>query len=180
MSIKENSTVIVSGYETGRVGEVVSLFSDLDIAIVRFEDGEVSKVALSRLTEFSPQQTEPNKDALLEGAKRISKVDFEAAIAEVTKPDKLNPDAFMVALAGIVGAITISRKLREDLFKDSDVIVMTADHLAEIVWDSCSPKKVSESVNNDIPISKALNISTAISVTLSRIVPILFSESYHD
>lgn len=176
MVIRENSTVkVIGGLYDGKTGKVVKVHDYIDIALVSFDDnGDVGKVPLSALVEVQPQADRivDVKIVIPEGAKKITRADFDKAIVTATRPDFENPGDFMDAIthglaSGIVGGIAANK-----IFGDQDVVVMTRDDLVVALWDGCNPKNVNES--SGFPIAKSLAISTGAIIALKKIVDILF------
>ena len=119
------------------------------------------------------------KTEIPEGAKQISEADFEAALEELTNPEKLlsgksgNP---MVGFTRILTAKLIGDGVKAKIFKDQDVVVMTEGEFSAVLWDACNPVAVDEMVNNKMGAAKTLKVSITAMITLEEIVGILFGE----
>lgn len=180
MAIKENATVkVINGPYVDKIGKLSRVYPEIDMAIVSFEDGEVGKVALSSLVETLSKE-ERDAIEIPEGGRKITKADFDAALAELTNPVKLfsdpdvDPTRLLVvsATAKIVGV-----RVGEELFKDSDVVAITEDRFISLLWAVCDPVKVSEATRNKMIVRNCMPVSLAAMMTLNDIVPILFGGS---
>lgn len=178
MAIQKNATVkAIGGFYDGRVGKVCSIFPEIDTAVVSFDDnGDVGKVSLSALVEIRPQETEP-KTEIPEGAKKISRADFDAAVEKITSPEKMmdfasNP---MVGLTKILTAKIVGDFVRDKIFKDQDVVVMTEDEVILALWDACNPIAVNEmTTGGKTSNRKAVKVAITALISLEEIVDILF------
>mgnify|MGYP003298742051 CR=1 FL=1 len=175
MAIRENSTVeVISGVYKGNTGKVVRIYGNVGVAVVQFNDGSLGKVYTFEVTEILPKETEP-KTEIPEGAKKISRADFDAAIVEATH--SVMTGNYRNPTAGIVGAVTgevVGLDVADRIFKGEDVVVMTEEDLVVALWDGCNPKNVSASVGNLHPVVKCLDVSVAAILSLRKIGRILF------
>lgn len=179
MNIRENVTVnVMSGLYAGMSGKVVKVYSGLNIALVSFDDVDVvGKVSLSSLEVVKPQETaaEP-KPEIPEGAKRISKTDFEETLAVVTDPRRLIEGSDpMFNLSRILSAKIVGESVRDQIFKDQDSVVMTEDDLTVALWNASNPVAVAEKIKNKMPVSKTAKISVVAFSTLMEITEILYA-----
>lgn len=176
MAIKENATVkITGGFYNGKTGKVVNVHSDLDIAIVAIEEVDrLVKIPVAALVEVQPQEKEVETE-ILEGAKKISRADYDAALIETTIAGIggrfKNP---MTGITGAMSAAVVGEFIGLKIFKDSDVVVMTEDQLILDLWEGCNPRRVNEIVDNDMSLSQAMSVSIAAFMTLRKIPGILF------
>lgn len=170
MSIRENTTVkVIGGFHEGRVGKVISTYPSLDVAIVAFDDnGDVGKISLSALVEI--QEKRAVEPEIPEGAKEISRADFDAALIKVTTKSLSKTDNLAGAMTGVV----IGKSIGSEIFKESDVVVITEDQFIGAMWAGCSPEAVNRIVGNDLPIGKAFSVGIAALITLKKIPGILF------
>lgn len=180
MAIKENATVkVINGPYVDKIGKLSRVYPEIDMAIVSFEDGEVGKVTLSSLVETLSKE---ERDAIEvpEGGRKITKADFDSALAELTNPIELfsDPDVdpmrllVMSATTKIVGVY-----LGKELFKDSDVVAITEDRFISLLWEVCSPEKVSESIGNKMILRNCMGVSISAVNTLRDLILILFGGS---
>lgn len=179
MAIHENSKVrVIRGLHDGRTGKVNRIYNDLAIAIVTFDDtGEVGKVGLSSMVEIlAEEKPAPKIEFMPEGAKKISRDEFNDAIRVVTLPDNGEHTDFLRYMTAMI----IGLKIADTIFKDEDVVVMTKDELIVTLWDLCNPKIVNEPVGKEMPISKWATISLSTVVILLDIIPIIFDGSEND
>jgi hypothetical protein len=190
MSIKENDRVRVIKAEgelsplVGAIGEVVRIYElgAGDIAAVRIIPDEpiareiIVKLPVENLEKVTAQTQETE---IPEGAKQISKADFEAALAEITSPEKMlsrnsNP---MVGLTRIMAAHVVGDAMKNELFKDQDVIVVTEGEFIVALWNACNPVSVNGMIDNKMSVRKIVDVSLTAILTLQEIVPILFGGS---
>lgn len=176
MAIHENATVrVIDGSKKFETGKVAHVYDALGIAIVQFENGDLGKVALASLVEIEPQENREIKSEIPEGAKKISRADFDAAVDEATVSviggNYRNPEAGLVG--ALVGSI-VGRDAGDKIFKDQDVVVITEEDLVVALWDACNPKCVSASVDNRHSIVDCLDVSVAAILSLRKIGRILF------
>ena len=178
MNIRENATIKVhSGYYAGMTGKVDRIYPSLNMAIVSFDDVDVvGKVSLSSLEVVKPQETaaEP-KSEIPEGAKRISKGDFEETLAVVTDTRRLLEGSDpMFSLSRILTAKIVGESVRDQIFKDQDAVVMTEDDFIVALWNVCNPVAVAEKIQNKMSISKTAKISVVAFSTLMELTEILY------
>lgn len=179
MNIRENATVkVMSGLYAGMSGKVVKVYSGLNIALVSFDDVDVvGKVSLSSLDVVKPQEiaVEP-KPEIPEGAKRISKVDFEAAIVQVVRPDKVMIDSDpMCSLSRLIAAKIVADSVRDQIFKDKDAVGMTEDEFIGALWNACNPVAVAKTTGNQMVARRAAHVGVSAYLTLEEIVEILYA-----
>lgn len=175
MSIRENATVkVVGGAHVGETGKVVRIYDDLGIALVALGTDSLGKVFLYDMVEIRPQETEP-KTEIPEGAKKISRADFDNALIESNQymMDRTSRNL----MSGVIGTLTgtiVGADIADKIFKDQDVVVMTEDQLIAELWAGCSPEAVNESVGGQMGIGKAMDVSIAAIMNLRKIPGILF------
>lgn len=185
MSIKENSTVKVvtdNPFFAGLTGtgKVVRVYSDLDIAIVRFENGQVVKIPVDYLVEVE-QKNENQETKIPEGAKRISKHEFLDAVMTVTSPDQIVGSRSgevdpMKLLFGGMTVVIVGTHIMEELYQDEEEIFLTEDQLKDALGKGCSPDKVAASIDNKMNIAQVFPISMLSLLVLKGIIPILFGD----
>lgn len=176
MAIRVNAPVkVIDGYYSGKTGKVIDIFATIGTAIVSFDDnGDVGKVSISSLIEIQDQK-KPVEPEIPEGAKKISRADFEVALIE--SHQYMMERTFRNPMSGIIGSLTgtiVGSNIADKIFKDQDVIVMTEDQLIAALWDGCSPEAVNESVGGHMGIGKAMDVSIAAIMNLRKIPGILF------
>lgn len=180
MAIRENATVkVIGGFFEGRKGKVVKMHDFAGIALVSFDDnGGLGKVEIAQLVEIQPQESRivDVKIEIPEGAKKISRADFDAALAEITSPRKMLDGNFnpMVSFTKVLTARIIGDTLREEIFKDQDVVVMTKDEFVVALWDGCNPKCVSDQIRGRQSVARSMDVSVAAILSLREIPDILF------
>lgn len=172
MAIRENTPVkVIGGLYDGRVGKVVHTYPNLDVAIVSFDDnGDVGKISLSALVEIRPQKQAVEPE-IPEGAKKISRADFDAALIQATTL-AMAKDA--PNIMGALSAALVGERIGSEIFKESDVVVMTETEFIGALWDGCHPQRVSENVDKAMDVCKSISVSIASVITLRTIPRILF------
>lgn len=182
MAIRENATVkVIGGSFEGRTGKVVKIHDFAGIAVVSFDDnGDLGKVEIAHLVEIQPQESRivDVKIEIPEGAKKISRADFEAALAEITSPEKMlksdsNP---MGTIVQLMTAKIIGDSVRDKLFKDLDVVVMTEEEFISALWTACDPVTISESVKKGLLARSCIHVAITAMIGLEEIVGILFGD----
>lgn len=184
MSINVNDRVRVIRAEgeliplIGAIGKVdrIHELATGRIAIVKIVPDEtcyreiVVKFPVENLEKVEPKTEIP------EGAKQITKGDFEAAIEEITNPEKAlsggsNP---MATLTKIMTAKIVGDVVKDNIFKDQDAVVMTENEFSSALWDACNPVAVDGKTGNKTGAAKTLRVSITAMITLEEIVGILF------
>lgn len=181
MSIRENSTVkVIGGMYDGKTGKVVNVYPTLDVAIVSFDDnGDVGKILLSALVEVRPQENRETKSEIPEGAKKISRADFEEALKRVTSPDHVFGNKSRNSTGDFMRCITtmlVGKEVTEKIFKDQDVVVMTENEFISAIWSACDPVSVSENVNKKMSSRKCITVAMTAIISFEEIVAIIFGE----
>ena len=161
-----------------KVATVKKIYTEVNppVAFVEVEDPATGdtvgfKVALADLVaiEYKP-----------EGAREITKSDFDAALDDVTRPDKMlsnvKVDPYKRFLATMV-AIKVGCKAEREIFSDSDSVVMTEDQFVDALWNVCSPTALVEKVDGKMSAYACMDVAFAAIAILKDIVPILFGES---
>lgn len=181
MAIQKNTIVkVIGGLYDGRVGKVVNTYPEIDFAVVSFEDnGDVGKVSLSSIVEVQPQADRivDVKIEIPEGAKKISRADFEAELKRVTSPTHGLNDNSRDAMSNFLRSITtmlIGKKVTEKIFEDQDVIVVTEDGLISAIWSVCDPVSVCEMVDGKMSPRKCITVAMTAMIGFEEIVGILF------
>lgn len=166
----------------GAIGEVdrIHELATGRIAIVKIIPDEtcyreiVVKFPVENLEKVEPKTEIP------EGAKQISEADFEAALKELTDPEKMlsgksgNP---MVGFTRLLTAKLVGDGVKKRVFEDQDVVVMTEEEFSVALWDACNPVAVDEFTGNKMGAAKTLKVSITTIITLEEIVDILFGGS---
>ena len=170
MNIKVNDKVKVVSNESylavlfGHTGEVISLYDEVEIAIVKFENGITAKVPFNALVKIVTQENQEKK--IPEGAKKLTAAEFMDAVSKVTAPDKIiekvgAETGMLVGLAALTGGI----KLGERLFKDNEAIVITKDQLIH---------EIAKSTADEDP--KFMIVALMNGIILRGIVDVIFSD----
>ena len=186
MSIRENDIVKVITTEPwfeavkGMIGEVRAIheLGADNIAIVKFDDGSFAKLPLDGLVKVT-LKGDLEAEAIPEGAKRITKADFEKALTESTIALMTGGDSMKYLLSSMTGTIVGSR-IRDNLFKSEDVITLTEDQYIATIWDACSPESISNSIDNNMSVNRCIDVGVAAIIALKRTINILFGESEGD
>ena len=182
MSIfKEGTKVSVVGDDhIIRTGTIRSVYETLGIAIVIMDDGNVEKVSFNRMgivPETETQRDQDDNNEPREDVKVISRKYFSEVLLEVNDPEKISSmgypgNALTVSLTlGLLGF-----KLVNDIFGDRDVIKISREQLANAIVEFCRPSALSESINDQMPISKIIPIAMMTGIVFSDVVGILFGE----
>lgn len=181
MAIHENATVkVIGGIHEGKTGKVVKIHEYADLAIVSFDDnGDLGKVSLSALVEVQPQESRivDVKIEIPEGAKKISRVDFEAALKRVTSPDRVLGDNSRDPMGGFMRSITtmiVGKKVTDKIFEDQDVVVMTEDEFISALWGACDPVTVSDDVDKKLSSRKCITVAMTAIISFEEIVESFF------
>lgn len=178
MAIRENSTVnVIGGPYKGRTGKVVRVHDLVSVVIVSFDDnGDLGKIHFSELVEIEPQKQAVEPE-IPEGAKKISRADFEEALTEsivfLEEYQFRNPKS---RAAGVTIAAIVGTNVADKIFKGQDVVVMSEDQFIVALWADCCPEAVSEIIGGGVPIGKAKDISVAAVASLAKISDILFGD----
>ena len=168
----------------GKTGKVERLYAELNppIAYVVFEEDELIarsmgfKVPLSHLEKVEIE-ADPE---IPEGAKQITKADFDKALAEITAPDRAFSDTGLDPMAALTKVLTtkiVFRNAGEEIFRDREVVTMREDEFVSIFWRACDPVVVSESVDKKMSVRKCIGIALTAMIDLDEIVGILFGGS---
>lgn len=181
MAIHENSTVkVIGGFYDGKTGKVLSVYPNVDIAVVSFHDnGDVGKVSLSALVEIQAQESKivDVKIEIPEGAKKISRADFDAALKRVTSPDHVLGDNSRDPMGGFMRSITtmiVAKNVGDEIFKDQDVVIMMEDEFISALWSACNPISVAENVQKKVSARKCMTITMTALIGFEEVVAILF------
>ena len=180
MTIRENSTVkVIGGFYEGKTGKVVKIHDYAEIAVVSFDDnGDLGKVSLSELIEVQPQADRivDVKIEIPEGAKKISRADFDAALDELISPEKMLADKVnpTVSFAKVLTVKIIGDTIRDEIFKDQDVVVMTEDTFVSAMWDACNPTHIREAMKSKDSAGKIIKLAITALISMEEIVGILF------
>lgn len=180
MAIRVNTPVkVIDGHYADKTGKVIDIFETIGTAIVSFDDnGDVGKVSLSALIEIAPQDSKivDVKIEIPEGAKKISRADFDAALAELTSPEKMlsGTSDGLVGFTKVLTAKIVGDGVRDKIFEDQDVVIMTGDDFAVALWDACNPINVSKKTGDKMGARKTVRVAITAIIVLEEIVDILF------
>lgn len=191
MSIKENDRVKVIKAEgelspligaTGTVKRIYELSAG-DIAAVQIIPDETIareifvKLPVENLEKVGPQENRETE--IPEGAKRITKADFEAALAEITSPEKMHESGsnLLGTFTRIMTAKIIGDSVRDKIFEDQDVVIMTEEEFISTLWKACDPVTTSESVKKGLSARKCVHVAITAMIGLEEIVGIIFGGS---
>lgn len=174
MTIREKTRVrVIAGYYEGKTGKINSVHPEAGVAIVSFDDnGDVGKVNLSDLIEIQDQPEEKAPE-IPEGAKQISRADFDAALDRVSNEVMRSGKNPMVGFTQIMTARLVADSVKVEIFRDQDVVTMTEDDFASALWDACNPATLREL--NDMPTGgKVRRLAMVAYISFEEIVEILF------
>lgn len=167
MAIKENATVkVIGGFYEGQTGKVARLYPELNTATITIDGVDrLVKIRMDALEEVDVKIEIP------EGAKKISQADFDAALIQATT---IAMSKNAPAIMGALSAAVVGEHIGAEIFKESDVVVMTEDEFIGALWDGCHPQRVSETVGNMMDTRRSMSVSIASAITLKTIPGILF------
>lgn len=179
MAIRVNTPVkVIDGHYADKTGKVIDIFETLGTAIVSFDDnGDVGKVSLSALIEIAPQDSKivDVKIEIPEGAKKISRADFDAVLADLADPAKIASDRNpIVALTTILTVKIVGDGIRDKIFEDQDVVVMREEDFVAALWDACNPVNLKETIGFKESISRTIKVGITALISLESIVGTLF------
>ena len=188
MKINVNDKVLISsndeviGAYNGEVATVKRIYPDVvpPIAYVEIEADLVArtlglKVPIADLVLIPDK----SKNEIPDGAREITKEDFDAAVENVTDPDSFFSESNLSPMSRMVKAVSVkivAGYIAEEIFKDRDVITMTEDAFVAALWDGCNPTVISGIVGNRMSAFKCSDVALTSFIGLNEIVPILFGE----
>lgn len=160
-----------------QIGRVLRTYDfDGGVAIVEFLEGTTAKVPFADLIKIEPKKTETETSEIPEGAKRISKADYDRAIIAVANPTGEGMSNFL----GNMVAMIVAKDIRSKIFEKQDAVIMTEDQFITTLWNGCSPENVSKSVDNEMSFYECTSVSLPAMSNLRKAVNILFGESEND
>lgn len=176
--------VVIDEHNQVRKGVINTVYESMEVAIVKFDDGNVEKVHFSYLgidPETKVQEKQAVKAESQEGAKVITRDKFFEALSFVTSPegmlgdqaDEVNPINLMIKGMTVM---CVGMRISEKLFQDKEEIELTKDKLKEIIKDNCNPKEVAESTGGKMSVADVFPISMLSALVLMKLVKILFDE----
>lgn len=189
MKINVNDKVLISseneiiGAYNGKVATVKRIYTEVTppIAYVEIEeDPEVAntvgfKVPLADLVAIPDEP----KSEIPEGAREITKADFDEAVNAVTSPDNL-PEGVERTTVRMITLLTnriLAGDVRKEIFKDRNSVIMTEDEFTAALWNSCRPEVVANASGNKNSWRGYAHISIGLMLSFEDMIPILFGES---
>lgn len=175
MNVRENDRVqVVGDIFDGKVGTVKSVYNSLGMAVVKFDEG-VAKVPLSCLVKIKSQENAEPKTEIPEGAKKISRADFEVALIDSSQymASRVSSHPLTAVIGSSIGTI-VGANIADKIFKDQDVVVMTEDQFVAELWVNCNPKAVGEMIGNLMNLGNNMDVAIAAIMNLRKIPGILF------
>lgn len=177
MTIREKTRVrVIAGFYEGKTGKINSVHPEAGVAIVSFEEnGDVGKVNLSDLIEIQAQPEEKAPE-IPEGAKQISRADFDKAIDDLVSPARIlfsggNPHTVVAKLS----AIMASRRIVGDkIFDGATSVVMTEDEFVSALWIACDPRNMIPGDKSCVSAHRLTKLAVAMVIGLEEVVEILF------
>lgn len=151
------------------------------IAIVKIIPDDVNcyreivvKFPVENLEKVEPEIEIP------EGAKLISKEDFEGALKKITNPETVfaNADDPTHALFEGLATTLFGCKLMTILFNESDTVILTEDDFVRSLWDACNPAIGRNGVIPSVRAYDGLLMAVTSIIHLRHIVEILFGGSH--
>jgi hypothetical protein len=165
-----------------KIGKVDRIYYETTppIAIVKFEGEECifTKVPLENLVKVEIEAQVETAE-IREGAKKISRDEFRAAIESVIRPENIlteNSDGMSAFVRGVTTMI-VGDAVETAIFKDADGVVMTEDEFISELWSACNPVALSESVKKGVSASKCITVAITALIGLDEVVGILFGGS---
>lgn len=177
MSFKANDKVVINNPKfafdamSGVVINTYNITPD-NVAIVRLEDDQTVKVPFDSLLKLEPK-TEIPADA-----RAISSEQFEFAVIKVTAPDTI-PDAEngMSTMVGLLTGLMVGMRIKDEIFAESNVIHVTKDQLAGMIYDGCNPKTLTNSVMDKMSVEACLHVSIAAILVLRKLINEFFPDA---
>lgn len=173
---------VLARYED-KIGKVDRIFYETipPIAIVQFdgEDCIFTKVPLVNLVKVEIEAQVETASEIPEGAKKISRAEFRAALERVTHPNNIFTERSggMSAFVRGVTTMIVGEAVETAIFKDADGVVMTEDEFVSELWSACNPVAISESVKKGMPASNCIHVALTALIGLEDVVEILFGGS---
>lgn len=180
--------VVIDENNEVRKGVINTVYEDIEIAIVKFDDGNVEKVHFSYLgiePDTKVQENQAFKTESQEGAKIISKDRFIEAVQYVTSPegmlgDKVGEiDPMSVMIKGMA-VMLVGMRISEKLFQDKEEIEITKDQLSDVIEENTCPTEISKSIDGKMSVSQVLPISLLSALVLMKLINIFFDDSEND
>ena len=176
MAICENMTIkVVGGFHNGRIGKVDRVYPGADCAIISFcDNGDVGKVPLAWIFEAQPQE-KPVEPEIPEGAKKITRSDFEELFHKCTLNSLYGRGNPAGNLAKTAILLSTRERVCREIFGDQDSVVMTEIEFISAVWNALNPRNLIEMVETigKSPL-KPGKLSVAAYIGYEEIVGILF------
>lgn len=173
--IKEKALVrIINGAHEGKSGRVASVYPDLGVALVECNESiGMVKVLIDDLLVIPSRENEEIKTEIPEGAKKITRSDFDRAVVRSSLLENKSNDP-MQNLVGSMTGVIVGKVAADDIFKGQDAVVMTEDEFIFALWDACNPNHVSEIIDNKMTLYRCIDVSIAGMLNMRNVVRILF------
>ncbi len=189
MKINVNDKVLIASDDAlfapckGKVATVKRIYTEVNppIAFVEIEEDPAVantvglKVPLADLVLIP---AEP-KSEIPEGAREITKADFDAAVDAVTDPNNL-PEGVAPSTTRIItllGNKILGEDVRKDIFKDRDSVIMTEEEFTAALWNGCRPEVVANAAGNKTAWRGYAHASIGLMLSFEDMIPIFFGES---
>lgn len=181
-------------------GTIKNVYDDIETAIVKFDDGQTCKVPFSQIVvciepncqempESDIQETPEVKTEVQEGAKVITRDQFDEALGYLTSPEGMldgipkdkadEVDSLSLMLKGMTIMI-VGSEIAEKLYQDKEEIEITKDQLREVITDGTNLEAIAKSINNEMSVTKVLPIALLSMLVLLKLVKIFFDDSEND
>lgn len=189
MKINVNDKVLIASADAlfvpynGKVAVVKRIYPDVipPIAFVEIEEDPTVAATTGLKVPLADLVAIPDKPKteIPEGAREISKVDFEEALKSVTDPAAAFADTRLEPMGSLVKIMTakiVGDNAKNEIFRDSDSVVMTEDQFVVTLWNACDPVTVAEQTGKKMSARKCMDVALTAFVSLRDIVSILFGE----
>lgn len=179
--------IVIGDNQEVRKGVIQSLFEEMRLSIVKFDNGDVEKVRFDNMcidpeTKAQDEKApEPVKNESREGVKVITKTQFTDILMSITTPegmlgDKVNEVDPMSLMLKSMAVIVVGRNISNELFQDKEEIEITRDQLREVIKENCKPSALVKSVDGKMSLIDVMPIALLSGAVLSEIIFILFDD----
>ncbi len=186
MKINVNDKVLISseneviGAYNGEVATVKRIYPDVvpPIAYVEIEADLEARIVGLKVPIADLAMIEHTSE-IPEGAREITKADFDEAVNTVTDPGNI-PEGVTPSTARLItlmGNRILAEDVRKDIFKDRDSVIMTEDEFTAAIWNGCRPEIVANAAGNKTSWRNYAHMSIGLMLSFEDMIPILFGES---
>lgn len=179
--------IVIGDNQEVRKGIIQSLFEEMRLSIVKFDNGNVEKVRFDNMyidpeTKAQDEKApEPVKNESREGVKVITRTQFTNILMSITTPegmlgDKVNEVNPMSLMLKSMAVMAVGTNICNELFQDKEEIEITRDQLIEVIMKNCKPSALVKSVDGKMSLIEIMPIALLSGTVLSKIVFILFDD----